>query len=34
VFPGFRTRPIGDCKQLLATCIGGCNNEDTCLFSP
>jgi serine/threonine-protein kinase len=34
LFPGFRTRPIGDCRQLLATCIGGCNNEDTCLFSP
>jgi hypothetical protein len=33
VVPGFRTRPIGDCSQLLGTCTGGCNNEQTCVFT-
>ena len=31
--PGFRTRPIGDCNQLVGTCTSGCVNEETCLFS-
>jgi hypothetical protein len=31
--PGFRTRPIGNCANLLGTCTGGCNNEQTCVFS-
>ena len=31
--PGFRTRPFGDCSKLIGTCINGCNNEDSCVFS-
>lgn len=31
--PGFRTRPFGDCAMLLGTCTGGCNNEQTCVFT-
>jgi hypothetical protein len=31
--PGFRTRPIGNCGTLIGTCTGGCNNEQTCVFS-
>jgi predicted Ser/Thr protein kinase len=31
--PGFRTRPLGACDQLIGTCTTGCNGEDTCLYS-
>jgi hypothetical protein len=31
--PGFRTRPFAHCKKLIGTCVSGCNNEDSCVFS-
>jgi hypothetical protein len=30
--PGFRTRPILGCDRIVATCSGGCINEDTCTY--
>jgi len=32
--PGFRTRALGDCAQLVGTCTpGGCLGEDICSFT-
>ncbi|HEY5922575.1 MAG TPA: serine/threonine-protein kinase [Kofleriaceae bacterium] len=31
--PGFRTRPFANCTKLIGTCVTGCNNEDSCVFS-
>ena len=33
LMPGARIRTFGDCTQLVGTCTGGCNNEETCLYS-
>jgi hypothetical protein len=34
VVPGFRTRPLGDCNSLVATCTpGGCAGEEVCVFT-
>ncbi len=30
--PGFRTRPLADCKTLVGTCHSGCVNEEICTY--
>jgi len=33
ILPGFRTRPLSDCKTLVGTCQSGCSNEQICTYT-